>query len=108
MGKNTGTSLNAGMCTCVEECAEKMLILSDPTRLKIIRVLLKKPLNVGEISKITDLEIKRVSHHLGIMKLSGLVKAKRDGRTKVYKINSGISSGYGLDLGCCQISFRPI
>ena len=97
-----------GMCTCVEECAEKMLILSDPTRLRIIRVLLKKPLNVGEISKFTSLEVKRISHHLGIMKLAGLVVSRREGRTKVYKINSKVSAGYGLDLGCCHISFRTI
>ena len=96
------------MCSCVEECAEKMLILSDPTRLRIIRILLKKPLNVGEISKLTSLEVKRISHHLGIMKLSGLVEAKREGRNKVYKINSKISVGSGIDLGCCHINFRPL
>ena len=105
---NIGPENTDGLCSCVEECAEKMLILSDPTRLRIIRVLLKTPLNVGEISDLTSLDIKRISHHLGIMKLSGLVEAKKEGRTRVYRISSKISSGTGIDLGCCKINFRPL
>ena len=96
------------ICSCVEECAEKMLILSDPTRLKIIRVLLTKTLSVGEIAGITSLDLKRISHHLGIMKLSGLVESKREGRNRVYKISSKILSSSGIDLGCCSINFRKI
>jgi hypothetical protein len=40
-----------------------MMTLTDSNRLRIIRALLGSRRNVGEIAKITGLNIHRVSHH---------------------------------------------
>jgi len=99
---------NTGMCLNPDECAKAMMTLSDPTRLRIIRTLLDNKRNVSEIAKITSLNIHRVSHHLGIMRLVGLVEPSRHGRNIVYNINPRISTKQGLDLGCCYITFRRL
>lgn len=96
---------STGMCLTQDEGAEKMMILSDPSRLRIIRFLLKGGHNVGEIAQAVNLNVHRVSHHLGIMRLVGLVEAKRQGRNVVYSIRQGVVKGEGIDLGCCTIQF---
>lgn len=85
-----------------------MKVLSDATRLRIIRALIGGPQNVSAIAAATGLDQPRVSHHLAKMRLAGLVTRDRDGRSLVYQINPDIHSRNSLDIGCCQISFRPL
>ncbi len=99
---------DSGMCLNPDECAKAMMTLSDPTRIRIIRTLLGSRHNVGEIAKITGLNTHRVSHHLGIMRMVGLVEPSRQGRNIVYDISPRISTKQGLDLGCCYITFRRL
>jgi DNA-binding transcriptional ArsR family regulator len=97
-----------GMCLNPDDCAEKMMVLSDSNRLRIIRALLNGSRNVGEIAKSVNLGVHRVSHHLGIMRLVGLVEAKRQGRNINYSISQRVLTKKGLDLGCCTIQFRAL
>lgn len=97
-----------GMCTEPGSCAAAMKALADTNRLKIIRALVGGPLNVTQISEKTGLAQHRVSHHLGRMRPAGLVECDRDGRKVVYRINAGIATDWGLDLGCCCIMFRKL
>jgi ArsR family transcriptional regulator len=60
--------------------------LSDPTRLRIILLLLRKELCVCELTFILDQEQSRVSHHLRILRDSGLVEDVREGKWIIYKI----------------------
>lgn len=97
-----------GMCITPEECSKVMRMLSDPSRLRIVRALFDGEHNVGEIAKLTGINIHRVSHHLGIMRLIGLVEAKRSGRNVVYCVSARNLGKGGLDLGCCSIAFRAL
>jgi DNA-binding transcriptional ArsR family regulator len=99
---------DTGMCLNPDECATAMMTLTDSNRLRIIRALLVSRRNVGEIAKITGLNIHRVSHHLGIMRLVGLVEPSRQGRNIVYNINPRILTKHGVDLGCLYITFRGL
>ena len=99
---------DTGMCLNPDECAKAMMTLTDSNRLRIIRALLVSRRNVGEIAKITGLNIHRVSHHLGIMRLVGLVEPSRQGRNIVYNINPSILTKHGVDLGCLCITFRGL
>jgi ArsR family transcriptional regulator len=85
-----------------------MKVLSDATRLRIIRALIGGPQNVSAIAEATGLDQPRVSHHLAKMRLAGLVLRDRDGRSLVYQINPAVHAGSSLDFGCCQISFRRL
>lgn len=60
--------------------------LSDPTRLRILMLLLKRDLCVCELIFILKMEQSRISHQLRILKYAGLVEDTRDGRWMVYSI----------------------
>ena len=85
-----------------------MKTLSDPTRLRIIRALIEGPLSVSRLATRTGLPVNHLSHHLGRMRMTGLVTCTRDGRRIIYKIAERVASKNGLDLGCARIEFRPL
>lgn len=66
--------------------------LSDPTRLRIISLLLGKNLCVCELTFILKMSQSRVSHQLRILRDAGLVDDKRDGKWMIYGIPLGIRS----------------
>ncbi len=64
--------------------------LSDPTRLKIFRILASSPekkLCVGSIAQKVDVTQPAVSQHLRALKQVGLVTSNRDGFRVHYSIN---------------------
>jgi ArsR family transcriptional regulator len=60
--------------------------LADPVRLRIVRLLLKRPLCVCELTFILKAEQSRVSHHLRILRDAGLVQDERRGRWMIYRV----------------------
>ena len=89
-------------------CADKMKVLSDVTRLAVLEELLLGPKHVTEINAVLKLEQSLLSHHLQVLRRSGLVKTTRDGKAVRYEIAPearSATSGKALNLGCCQISF---
>lgn len=85
-----------------------MKVLSEAPRLLIIRALIPGPRHVSAIAEQTALTPARVSHHLGRMRLAGVVECSREGQTIVYRIAPRIATPDGLDLGCCRIQFRKL
>lgn len=61
--------------------------LSDPNRLRILKMLQISPLCVCEIKEILGLSNSTVSQHLSILKKSGFIKETRDGRWINYAVN---------------------
>ncbi|MFB0565925.1 MAG: ArsR/SmtB family transcription factor [Candidatus Aminicenantaceae bacterium] len=60
--------------------------LSDPTRLRILLLLIQKNLCVCEITFILAIEQSRISHQLRILRDADLVEDLRDGKWIVYRI----------------------
>jgi ArsR family transcriptional regulator len=60
--------------------------LADPVRLRIVRLLLVRPLCVCELAFILKAEQSRISHHLRILRDAGLVEDERRGRWMIYRI----------------------
>ncbi len=93
------------------QCAMVLKALGDETRLRILKSLL-----IGE-KCVTDLveELKcsqpRASHHLRILRDSGLVEGHRDGKLVRYRVSPAIQralankQGQALDFGCCELRF---
>lgn len=61
--------------------------LSDPTRRKILELLQEKPLNAEEIADYFQITKPSISHHLSILKNSGLIIDERQGQNIVYSID---------------------
>jgi len=60
--------------------------LSDYNRLGMIRFICEKERSVGEIVKATKLSQPLVSHHLRVLKESGILETKRNGPFIFYYI----------------------
>jgi DNA-binding transcriptional ArsR family regulator len=96
----------ACICSGPDDCADAMKVLSDPTRLRIVRELIGGARNVSQLAKAVALDQPRVSHHLARMRMAGLVVRERQGRKLIYRIHPNIGVADMLNFGCCQISFR--
>jgi ArsR family transcriptional regulator len=72
----------------VEEEAEIHQILSNPSRLLILRSLSKQELSVGEIAEAIGATLQNTSQHLRLMKNKGVLEARRDGQTIIYQIST--------------------
>jgi ArsR family transcriptional regulator len=60
--------------------------LGDPTRLRILRLLLDKPRSVNAIIDHLSMPQSRVSNHLACLKWCGYVATERQGRTIIYRV----------------------
>ena len=90
------------------DCANKLKLLADTTRLAVLESLMNRPKRVGELMKRLGVEQSLLSHHLALLREAGLVETTRDGKSVLYKLSNGVESataGKSLDLGCCQLSF---
>jgi DNA-binding transcriptional ArsR family regulator len=58
--------------------------VSDPSRRKILDLLRKRDLQVGEISQAFRVSAPTLSFHLRVLRQAGLVIARRRGRNLVY------------------------
>jgi len=70
----------------MKKTVKTLKALSDPTRLRIILLLMKKELCVCELLFVLNMEQSRISHQLRILRDSELVEDIRDGRWIVYTI----------------------
>ena len=70
----------------VEEQAELHQILSNPSRLMILRSLAEQALSVGELAEQIGASLQNTSQHLRLMKDKGVLEARRDGQTVFYQI----------------------
>jgi ArsR family transcriptional regulator len=69
--------------------------LSDPTRVRILKLLLKqKSLCVCEIMQALDISQARASRHLGILKEAGFLNDERHGLWVHYSIAEGYPNRY--------------
>lgn len=65
--------------------ADLMKQLGDPSRLRIFWILCHVEECVIDIAAMTDMSSPAVSHHLRVMRDSGLIVSRRDGREMYYR-----------------------
>lgn len=71
----------------IEEKTRLFKSLSDPNRLRILKMLQIKPLCVCEITDVLELATSTVSKHLSILKETGFIIEEKDGKWVNYMIN---------------------
>jgi ArsR family transcriptional regulator len=75
--------------------------LRDPTRRRILEMLKKRDLTVGEISEAFDMSTPSISYHLDLLKHARLVSARKNGQFVTYSLETTVldeSVGWLLDL----------
>lgn len=60
--------------------------LSDPTRLRILLLLLQRELCVCDLTAVLEMEQSRISHQLRVLRNAGLVEDIRDGKWIIYRV----------------------
>jgi len=70
----------------LEELADLYKVFGDSTRVKILTALTRSEMCVSEISEFLDITQSAVSHQLRVLKTSGLVKTKRNGKNIIYSL----------------------
>lgn len=71
----------------MKEKTKLFKVLSDPNRLRILKMLQTKHLCVCEITSILNLATSTVSKHLSILRESGFVIEKKEGKWVNFQIN---------------------
>lgn len=66
--------------------AQLFKIFGDPTRVRILHLLLNTELCVQDIADSLSMNQSAISHQLRILKQSALVKSRRDGKTIYYSL----------------------
>jgi len=94
-----------------KECAELLKVLGDSIRLRIVYILFENEFCVSDIAKALKLSQPHASHHLKILKNSGIVDARREGHKVYYLLTPKMLSKFStdtrtIDLKCCSIKFR--
>ena len=72
--------------------------LSDETRLRIMRALLKKECCVCEVMQALDISQSRASRNLGILQDAGFLTARRNGAWIIYSLDRQTANRYAVSL----------
>jgi DNA-binding transcriptional ArsR family regulator len=77
----------------IDDTAETLKLLGEPTRLRLLALLSDEELSVAELTEITQLPQPRISTHLGRLKEAGWVQDRRVANQAFYKLaNDGLSA----------------
>ena len=67
--------------------AELFKILGDPTRLKIVELLLENEMCVNYIAETMGMGQSAISHQLRVLRQARLVTYRKEGKTAYYSLN---------------------
>ena len=68
------------------ELSELFKVFGDSTRIKILCLLLNGEKNVTELSETLKITQSAISQQLRVLKLNGLVKFRREGKSLIYSL----------------------
>ena len=66
--------------------AARFRALGDPTRLRILNLLMQGEHSVGEVTEATGFEQSNVSRHLSILRREGVVARRSEGNRALFRI----------------------
>ncbi|HVM88838.1 MAG TPA: autorepressor SdpR family transcription factor [Puia sp.] len=64
--------------------------LNDPTRRQILEMLRKRDMTAGEIAEQFHMSWPSISHHLELLKRSGLLVSQKEGQFIYYSLNTTV------------------
>lgn len=62
--------------------------LSDPTRRQVLERLCESPATVSQLATPFRMALPSFVQHLGVLEACGLVRSKKEGRTRTYRLNA--------------------
>ena len=75
---------------------EILQVLSDSTRLRMLRLLAQEELSVAELQEILEMGQSRISSHLGLLRRHDMVSDRKDGKKTFYNLNPEVTQRFDL------------
>jgi ArsR family transcriptional regulator len=72
---------------------DTLKLLSDPTRLRILALLRREELSVGELEEILGMAQSRISSQLALLRQAELVSDRREGKKAFYSLRTDLPAG---------------
>jgi ArsR family transcriptional regulator len=69
---------------------DSLKVLSDPTRLRLLALVLREELAVTELQEILGMGQSRISSQLGLLRQAGFVTDRRDGKKAFYSLRADL------------------
>ncbi|WP_237151992.1 ArsR/SmtB family transcription factor [Oryzibacter oryziterrae] len=94
--------------TSADYCVSRLKAIADTTRWSVMVLLNGRAMTAGALQAAIGIDPTLLSHHLKILKQSGLAIGRRHGREVTYSLAEGVrldNGQAGFDLGCCSILF---
>src|SRR3990170_5932426 len=82
----------------MQDLIKAIKALSDETRLRILKILLRKECCVCEVMQALNISQSRASRNLGILQDAGFLKTRRDRLWIVYSIDWQTANKYAVSL----------
>lgn len=79
----------------IQQACELFRLLSDKTRLSLLLLLATGEHNVGQLCAKLLLPQPTVSHHLALMRMSGVLSKRRHGKQMIYRVNTQLLRDMG-------------
>ena len=73
---------------------DTLKILSDPTRLRLIALVMREELSVAELQEILGMGQSRISSQLALLRQASLVADRRDGKKAFYSLRASLPAGH--------------
>jgi len=80
--------------------------LSDPIRINILELMMNGEICVCDIVKVTGLSQSKISYHIKILKDSGLICDRQEGRWVYYKLDLEVLSDIQNWMGKLIVSSK--
>lgn len=72
---------------------DRLPVLADPTRARLLRLLAQEELGVGEIARVVQLPQSTVSRHLKVLRTDGWVSRRKEGTANLFRFVEAIPEG---------------
>jgi ArsR family transcriptional regulator len=92
----------------MSSCSEKLKILSNPQRLKILELLSTQSLNVTAINQEIDIPQNLLSYHLKVLEENEFIVSEKSGKNVFYTKSENLkleNKKLKLNLKCCELNF---
>lgn len=96
------------MNTAIQTSPDLFRAFADPTRLRILNLLIEGELCVCDLCDVLDAIQPKISRHLAYLRRSGLVTVRREGRWKHYAVTKRPTPLQRRLLGCVRSCFREV
>jgi ArsR family transcriptional regulator len=75
----------------LDRVAQQFRVLGEPMRLRVLQLICRKPLTVGEIVTATGATQSNISKHLSLLASAGIITRQKDAQFVYYRLSNPLT-----------------